>query len=161
MHTTDLNVFLSRAFMHTNEFHEMRFWPRDEHQSMYAISLLKQVVVVLCKSEGLQKWLTPCGTDMHRVARTINDCFLKKDSHSIKLKIMRTEVLRAQEMENLGAISVCLLEQLRPSWRKWTFVTYYSIKAAVSNHATHSWQIKQGCVQKNSGSSDPVIPGIF
>jgi hypothetical protein len=86
MHTTDLNVFLRRAYMHTTEFHEMRFWPRDEHTSMYAISLLKQVVVVLSKSEGLQKWMAPCGTDMHRVARTINDYFLKKDSHRPKRK---------------------------------------------------------------------------
>jgi hypothetical protein len=59
----------------------MRFWPQDEHQTMYAISLLKHIVVVLSKSEGLQKWLAPCGTDVHRVARTIDICILENDSH--------------------------------------------------------------------------------
>jgi hypothetical protein len=43
---------------------------QDEHQTCYAISLLKHVVVVLSKSEGPQKWLAPCGSDVHRVART-------------------------------------------------------------------------------------------
>jgi hypothetical protein len=34
----------------------MRFWPQDEHQTMYEISWLKHVVVVvLSKSEGPQK----------------------------------------------------------------------------------------------------------
>jgi hypothetical protein len=37
---------------------------------------------------------------------------------------MQNEALIAQNMENLGAISVCLLEQLRPLLRTWTFVTY-------------------------------------
>jgi hypothetical protein len=59
----------------------MRFWPQDEHQVMFAISLLKLLVVVLSKSEGLQEWLAPCGTDVHRVARTIDACILEKESH--------------------------------------------------------------------------------
>jgi hypothetical protein len=58
----------------------MSFWPQDEHQTMYAISLLKHVVV-LSKSEGPQKWLAPSGTDVHRVARTIDVSILQKDSH--------------------------------------------------------------------------------
>jgi hypothetical protein len=33
---------------------------------MYAISSLKHVVVVLSKSEGPQKWLAPCGTDVRQ-----------------------------------------------------------------------------------------------
>jgi hypothetical protein len=41
----------------------MRFVPQDKHQTMYAISVLKHVVVGLGKSEGRQKWLAPCGTD--------------------------------------------------------------------------------------------------
>jgi hypothetical protein len=45
----------------------MRFWPQDEHQTMYATSLLKDVDM-LSKSEGPQKWLAPCGADVHRVA---------------------------------------------------------------------------------------------
>jgi hypothetical protein len=57
----------------------MRFWPQDEHQSMYAISLLKHVLV-LSKSQGTQKWLAPCGIDVHRVARTIGVCILEKES---------------------------------------------------------------------------------
>jgi hypothetical protein len=59
----------------------MRFWPQDEHQTMYAISWLKHVVVVLSKSEGPQKWLAPCGTDVHRIARIIDVSILEKDSH--------------------------------------------------------------------------------
>jgi hypothetical protein len=59
----------------------MKFCPQDERQTLYAISLLKHVVVVLSKSEGPQKWLAPCGTGMHRVARTIDVCILEKDSH--------------------------------------------------------------------------------
>jgi hypothetical protein len=39
---------------------------------MYEMSWLKHVVVVLSKSEGLQKCLAPCGADVHRVARTID-----------------------------------------------------------------------------------------
>jgi hypothetical protein len=50
--------------------HGMRFWPQDERQAMYAISLLKHVV--LSKSEGPQKRLAPCGADVHRVARPID-----------------------------------------------------------------------------------------
>jgi hypothetical protein len=59
----------------------MRFGPQNEHQTLYAISLLKHVVVVLSKSEGPQKWLAPCGTDVHRVAHTIDVCILEKGSH--------------------------------------------------------------------------------
>jgi hypothetical protein len=108
----------------------MRFWPQDEHQTMYAISLLKHVVVLLSKSDGPQKWLAPCRTDVHRVARTIDVSILEKDSHRQNKMIMRNEVLRAQNMENLGAISVCLLEQLRPLLRMWTFVMHYVIRVA-------------------------------
>jgi hypothetical protein len=95
----------------------MRFWPQNEHQNMYAISLLKHVVVVPSKSEGPQKWLAPCGTDVHRVARTIDVSILEKDSNRQNKIIMRNEVLITQTMENLGAISLCLLEQLRPLLR--------------------------------------------
>jgi hypothetical protein len=55
---------------------------------MYAISLPKHIVVVLSKSEGLQKWLAPCGTDVHRVARTIDVCILENDSHRQNKTIM-------------------------------------------------------------------------
>jgi hypothetical protein len=99
----------------------MRCWPQDEHQTMHAISLLKHVVVMLGKSEGLRKWLAPCGTDVHRVARTIDVSILEKDSHRQNKMILRNEVLRAQNIENLGARSVCLLEQLRPLLRTWTY----------------------------------------
>jgi hypothetical protein len=50
---------------------------------MYAISLLQHVVVVVVVvilSEGRQKWLAPCGTDVHIVARTINVCILEQES---------------------------------------------------------------------------------
>jgi hypothetical protein len=50
---------------------------------MYAVSLLKHVVVVLSKSEDLQKWVTPCCADVHSVARTIDVCIFKKDSHRL------------------------------------------------------------------------------
>jgi hypothetical protein len=59
----------------------MSFWPQDENHIMYAISLLKLVVVVLSKSGGPQKWLAPCGTDVHRVAHTLDVSILQKDSH--------------------------------------------------------------------------------
>jgi hypothetical protein len=95
----------------------MRFWPQDEHQNVYAISWLRHVLVVLSKSEGPQKWLAPCSTDVHRVARTIDISILEKDSHRQNKIIMRNEVLLAQNMEILGAISLCLLEQLRPLLR--------------------------------------------
>jgi hypothetical protein len=72
----------------------MRFWPQDEHKTMYAISWLKHVVV-LSKSEGPQKWLAPCSTDVHRVARTIDVTILEKDSHRQNKLIMRNEVLIA------------------------------------------------------------------
>jgi hypothetical protein len=92
----------------------MRFWPQDEHKNIHAFSWLKHVVVVLSKSEGQQKWLAPCGTDVHRVARTIDVSILEKDSHRQNKIILRNEVLLAQNMENLGAISLCLFDQLRP-----------------------------------------------
>jgi hypothetical protein len=46
---------------------------------MYEIGWLKHVVVVLSKSEGPQKWLAPCGTDVHSVARTIDVSIREKD----------------------------------------------------------------------------------
>jgi hypothetical protein len=58
----------------------MRFWAQDVNQTMHAIRWLKHVVV-LSKSEGPQKWLAPCGTDVHRVARTIDVSILENDSH--------------------------------------------------------------------------------
>jgi hypothetical protein len=85
----------------------MRFWPQDEHKNTYAFSWLKHVAVVLSKSEGLQKWLAPCGTDVHRVARPIDVSIFEKDSHRQNQIIMRNEVLLAQNMEKLGAISLC------------------------------------------------------
>jgi hypothetical protein len=101
----------------------MRFWPQDEHPNMYTISLLKHVVV-LSKSERTQKWLAPRGTDVHRVAYTLDISIVEKDSHRQNNMIMRNEVLIAKNMDMLGATSVCLLKQLRPLSRKWTFVTY-------------------------------------
>jgi hypothetical protein len=84
---------------------------------MHSFSWLKHVVVVLSKTEGPQKWLAPCGKHVHRVARTIDVSILETDSHRQNKVIMRNEVLIAQNMENLGAISLCLLEQLRPLLR--------------------------------------------
>jgi hypothetical protein len=107
----------------------MRFWPQHEHQTVYAISLLKHDVVVLRKYQGPQKWLAPCRTDVHRVARTIDVSILEKESHRQNNTIMRNEVLIEQNMENLVAKSVCLLEQLRPLLRTWPFVTYYCMNA--------------------------------
>jgi hypothetical protein len=49
----------------------MRFWQQDEHPAMSTVKSLKHVVVP-SKSEGPQKWLASCGTDVHRVARTID-----------------------------------------------------------------------------------------
>jgi hypothetical protein len=72
-------------------------------------------VVVLSKSEVPQKWLAPCVTDVHRVTRTIDACFLEQASHRQNKMRMLNGVLRAQTMTNLGATWVCLLEQLRPS----------------------------------------------
>jgi hypothetical protein len=91
---------------------------------MYAISLLKHVVV-LSKSEGPQEWSAPCGTDVDRVARTIDVSILEKESHSKNNMIMRNEVLIADSMKSLGSKSVCLLEQLKPLLRKWTSVEYF------------------------------------
>jgi hypothetical protein len=45
-----------------------------------AISLLNHVAV-LSKSDSLQKWLAPCSTDVHRVARTIDACILEQEPH--------------------------------------------------------------------------------
>jgi hypothetical protein len=56
----------------------VRFWPQDEHQTLYAISLLKHVVILL--NEGLQK-LTTLGIDVNIVARTIDVCICKQESH--------------------------------------------------------------------------------
>jgi hypothetical protein len=108
----------------------MSFWPQHEHQTIYAISLLK-LVVVLSKSEGPQKWLAPCGTDVHRVARTIDVSTLEKESHRQNNIIMQNEVLTAQNMENLGANSVCLLKQLRPLLCTWIFFKYYMLSIYV------------------------------
>jgi hypothetical protein len=60
----------------------MCLWPQDEHQAMYAISVLKRVVV-LSKSEGLKKRLAPRGTDVHRFAHTIDVCMLEKESQQV------------------------------------------------------------------------------
>jgi hypothetical protein len=60
---------------------------------MCAISLLKYVVVVLSKSEGPQKWLAPCGTDVHRVACSMDVSILEKDSRGQNNMIMQNEVL--------------------------------------------------------------------
>jgi hypothetical protein len=84
---------------------------------MHAFSWLKHVVLVLSKPEGPQKWLAPCGTDVHRVARTIDVSILEKDSHRQNKIIMQNEILIPQNMENLGAIYLCLLEQLKPFLR--------------------------------------------
>jgi hypothetical protein len=66
----------------------MKVWPLDEHQTLHAVGLLKHVAVVLSKSEGPQKWLAPCGTDVHRVARTIGVCILEQESHRQTKKMM-------------------------------------------------------------------------
>jgi hypothetical protein len=72
----------------------MRFWAHHEHQNMYAISLLKHVVVVvLSKSEGPQKWLAPCGTDVHRLALTIDVSILEKEAHRQHNMTIVNEVL--------------------------------------------------------------------
>jgi hypothetical protein len=55
---------------------------------MHAFSLLKNVVVVLSKSESPQKWLAPCGADVNRVARTINVCILEQESHTISIMMI-------------------------------------------------------------------------
>jgi hypothetical protein len=38
-------------------------------------------VVVLRKSVGMEEWLAPCGTDVHRVTRTIDVCVLEQEFH--------------------------------------------------------------------------------
>jgi hypothetical protein len=67
----------------------MRLSTQDEHKNIYAFSWLKHVVVVLSNSEGPQKWLAPCGKDVHRVACTIDVSILEKDSHRHIKIIMR------------------------------------------------------------------------
>jgi hypothetical protein len=62
-------------------------WPQGKNQIMYAISLLKNGVV-LSKSEGPQKWLAPCSTDVHSVARTADVCILEKESYRQTQMIM-------------------------------------------------------------------------
>jgi hypothetical protein len=49
------------------------------------------------------------GTLGHRVARTIHVCILEKESQRQTKMMLSTGVLRAHKMENLDAISVCLL----------------------------------------------------
>jgi hypothetical protein len=61
-----------------------KFWPQDEHQTMYAIRLLKHVVVVLSNSEGPQKWLASCGADVHRVAGAIDVFLLQQEPRRLK-----------------------------------------------------------------------------
>jgi hypothetical protein len=46
--------------------------------------------------------------------------------------MMRNEVLRAQHMKNLGAVSVCLPKQQKPLFCTWTFFTYYMQKKRFS-----------------------------
>jgi hypothetical protein len=62
-----------------------KFWPQDEHQTMYAIRLLKHAVVVLSKSEGPQKWLASCGADVHRVAGAIDVFLLQQEPRRLKM----------------------------------------------------------------------------
>jgi hypothetical protein len=66
---------------------------------MYAISWLKRVVDVLSKSEAPQKWLAPCRTDVHRVARTIDVSILEKESYRQNNMIMRNEVFGAPNIK--------------------------------------------------------------
>jgi hypothetical protein len=113
----------------------MMLWPHDKHQTMYAISLLNHVVVLLSTSEGSQKWFAPCGTDVHGVACTIDVCIVEQESHRQTKMIMWNGALRAQNMENLGAMSVCLLEQLRPLILAQTVVTNYCIQVSLRLHA--------------------------
>jgi hypothetical protein len=84
---------------------------------MYAISLLKGVVVVLGKSEGPPKCLAPCSTDVHRLARATVVSILEKESHRRINTELRNEVFIAQTMENVGVKSVCLPEHLGPLLR--------------------------------------------
>jgi hypothetical protein len=63
----------------------VRLWPQDGHSTMYAIRLLKHV---LSKSEGPQKWLAPCSTDVHRVVRTIDVWILEQESPRQSKRIM-------------------------------------------------------------------------
>jgi hypothetical protein len=109
----------------------MRFWPQRDHQSMYAISALKGVVVVLGKSEGPHKCSAPCSTDVHRLARAIVVSILEKESHRQHNMEMRNEVVFiAETMENLGAESVGLLEHLGPLLRTVCSVRMCSSKCA-------------------------------
>jgi hypothetical protein len=43
--------------------------------------------VVLSKCEGLQKWLTPCVTDVHRVAHT-SDVYILEQKAARQTKMM-------------------------------------------------------------------------
>jgi hypothetical protein len=88
---------------------------------------LNHDVVLLSKSEGSQKWLAPCCTDVHRDARTIDVCILELESHRQTKMTMSNGELKAQNMENLGVMSPRLHEQLGPLLHAWTFVTYYLI----------------------------------
>jgi hypothetical protein len=85
---------------------------------MYAISLLKHVLVVLSKSEGLQKWLAPCGTYVHRDARTIDVSILEKDSYRQYNMIIGNEVLRARTWKILR--NICLF-----TWAIEAFIAYF------------------------------------
>jgi hypothetical protein len=59
----------------------MSYWSQAGHQNNYAISPLKHIVLLLSRSEGLQKRLALCGTNMHMVALAIDVCTLGQTSH--------------------------------------------------------------------------------
>jgi hypothetical protein len=46
---------------------------------MHTVGLLKRVV--LGTTEGLQKWLAPCGALVHIVVGAIDVCILEQESH--------------------------------------------------------------------------------
>jgi hypothetical protein len=54
--------------------------PQNEHQNMHVISMITNIVLALSKSEGLLKWLASCGTDVRRVAHTIDGCIFSQTS---------------------------------------------------------------------------------
>jgi hypothetical protein len=72
----------------------MRFWQQVEHQTIFnllkleVVAVVVVVVVALSKSGGPQKWLVPSGTDVHRVARTIDVCTVEQESHRQTKMIM-------------------------------------------------------------------------
>jgi hypothetical protein len=76
---------------------------------MYAVSLLEHVGVVLSKSEGQQKWLAPCTTDVSRcVARTIDVCILEKESHRQTKMVMSMSCgIKSTKHGNFGR-NICL-----------------------------------------------------